>query len=420
MLHETSQEKERAFLVAVDTGDYDIDASLDELEQLAKTADIEVVGRLTQNRSNPDVATFLGGGKLKELRDFIEEQEVDLVIFDDELSPTQLRNIEKTTEIAVYDRTMLILEIFAQSAHTAEGRLQVDLAHHKYLLPRLAGMGVTMSRLAGGGAGGGGARRGKGETKLELDRRHIRRHIQNLEKELDALVQRRERFRERRQKDGVTTVAIVGYTNVGKSTLLNALTDAGVLVEDKLFATLDPTSRGLDLPDGRRVVLVDTVGLVRRLPHHLVNAFKSTLEESLFADLILLVSDSSSPDLMEQIQVTTDMLIELGVEDTPVLHVLNKADLTKNIPLLPGEHTVVISAAQGFGLGALLEKISQLLPETQTKLQLLIPYEEGQLLDEIRKEGLVLEEEFQSDGVHLTAMVDHKILHLVKNYIQTE
>lgn len=277
-LHENKIEPEKAVLVAVDTGDYDCESSLDELEELAKTAGATVLGRVWQKRDRPDSATFLGSGRLEELGEFCENNEADLVIVDSEISPAQLRNIEKETKTRVVDRTTLILDIFADRARTNEGKLQVELAQLKYSLPRLMGQGTKLSRL-----GAGIGTRGPGETKLETDRRHIRRRIKSLEDELEALEKRRGLARARREKDGVETVVIVGYTNAGKSTLMNTLTEAGVLAQDKLFATLDPTSRALTLPDGRRVMLIDTVGFIRRLPHNLVEAFKSTLEEAVCA-----------------------------------------------------------------------------------------------------------------------------------------
>ena len=266
---------EEAILVSLDTGEFDVEISLDELEELARTAGARVTGRLIQKREAPDKATCIGSGRLEELREVCENTGVDLVIFDLELSATQHRNLTDALPCRVVDRTTLILDIFAARARSAEGRLQVELAQLEYLLPRLAGQGTALSRL-----GGGIGTRGPGETKLESDRRHIRRRIHALKEQLEAVENRREHRRARRRKDGVCTVAIVGYTNAGKSTLLNTLTDAGVLAEDKLFATLDPTSRALKLPDGREVLLVDTVGFVRRLPHHLVKAFRSTLEEA--------------------------------------------------------------------------------------------------------------------------------------------
>ena len=266
-------ERQRALLIALDTGEYDVEVSLAELAELADTAGADTVGTMVQKRDAPDAATCIGSGRIAEAADYVKNLEADIVIFDCELTGSQLKNISDELGCRVVDRTMLILDIFAQRAHTAEGRLQVELAQQKYRLPRLMGQGTSLSRL-----GGGIGTRGPGETKLESDRRHIRRRISALERELEEVSRRRTLLRERRKKDEVTSVAIVGYTNVGKSTLLNKLTDAGVLAENKLFATLDPTSRGLKLPDGREVMLIDTVGLVRRLPHMLVDAFRSTLE----------------------------------------------------------------------------------------------------------------------------------------------
>ena len=411
---------ERALLVAVDTGVYDIDVSLDELAELAETLDIACIAKVVQRRGAINRATCIGPGKVAEIAEFIHNNDVDLVIFDHELSATQLRNLEAVCGVAVIDRTMLILDIFAAHATTAEGRLQVELAQHRYLLPRLIGMGKSLSRLGGGGGGAGaGARRGAGETRLELDRRHIRRRIQALERQLEELTQHRDLTRRRRKKDGITMVAIVGYTNVGKSTLLNALTNAGVLTENKLFATLDPTARALELPDGRSVVLVDTVGLVRRLPHHLVEAFRSTLEEALHADLILNVCDISSADAAEQIQVTNQLLEELGAAKTPILTVLNKVDrLEGPPPLAMGMHTVVISAKTGEGLDSLLEKVARILEPSQRHMRLLVPYEQGALVGEIRLEGKILQEDYRPDGIFLEAMVDKKILHKVWIYEQ--
>ena len=287
-MYENKQEEQTAVLAAIDTGEYDAQRSMEELEELAKSAGAKVMGRVIQKKDRPDPATLMGSGRVEELAEFVQNSQVELVIFDHELSPAQQKNLENALGAAVIDRTTLILDIFAQRAKTSEGRLQVELAQLKYRLPRLAGQGTSLSRL-----GGGIGTRGPGESKLESDRRHIRRRIHALEEELEALEKRRGLLRQRRKKDDVVTVAIVGYTNVGKSTLLNTLTDAGVLAKDMLFATLDPTSRALDLPDGRRVMLIDTVGLVSRLPHQLVQAFHSTLEEAADADLVLNVCDVS-------------------------------------------------------------------------------------------------------------------------------
>ncbi len=418
MYENQREETTTAVLVAVDLGEYNVEISLAELAELAATADIEPVAELVQKRDSLDRATAIGGGKLAEVSLYIQNTGAGLVLFDHELTAVQLRNIEEACGVPVMDRTMLILEIFASRARSHEGQLQVELARNRYLLPRLTGIGTALSRLGGGGGGAGaGARRGKGETKLELDRRHLRRRITALEEQLRDLTARRGQMRLRRKKDEVTTVAIVGYTNVGKSTLLNALTGAGVLAEDKLFATLDPSARALTLPDGRTVLLVDTVGLVRRLPHHLVEAFRSTLEEATYADLILNVCDISSPEAADQIQVTMALLKDLQVGDTPVLTVLNKSDQLDRPPETMGDHTAIISAATGEGLDVLLQKIAALLPAASRRLQLLIPYEQGGLVAEIREEGKIFSEEFEAQGTRLDALVSIKLLHKVQPYV---
>ena len=411
-MYETKQKQQRAVLVTVDTGEFDAQISLDELAELAQTAQVEVVAKLCQRRPQLDSATCIGSGRLEELADFCKNNQVDLLIFDHELTASQIRNIEAATHVGVIDRTMLILDIFAQRARTSEGRLQVELAQQRYRLPRLMGAGTALSRL-----GGGVGTRGPGETQLETDRRHIRRRIQALEAQLKELSRRRQLTRERRKKDGITTVAIVGYTNVGKSTLLNHLTDAGVLAEDKLFATLDPTARALLLPDGRSVMLIDTVGLVRRLPHHLVEAFRSTLEEAASADLLLNVCDVSSPEMEEQIGVTQELFTQLGVGETPIVTVLNKADRLELLPDVMGGKTVLISAKTGYGFDHLLSVIAQNLPATQHRLTLLIPYDQSGLLSEIRREGKVFAEEYRPDGVWADALVDQKILYKVEHFI---
>ena len=306
MFETTSQNTQRAVLLAVETGEYDVNVSLDELSELARTAGAETAAKVSQRRSAYDPATCVGSGSLEEVKIFCQNDGANLIIFDGELTASQVRNIENATGVEVIDRTTLILDIFAQRAVTSAGRLQVELAQQKYRLPRLGGKGNVLSRL-----GGGIGTRGPGETQLETDRRHVRRRISALEKQLKELESQRDLLRSRRKKNGVPCVAIVGYTNVGKSTLLNSLTNAGVLAEDKLFATLDPTARALSLPDGRTVMLIDTVGLVRRLPHQLVEAFHSTLEEALQADLLLNVCDVSSPDVQEQVAVTENVIREL-------------------------------------------------------------------------------------------------------------
>ena len=407
--------RQRALLIALDTGEYDAESSLDELSELADTAGADTVGTLIQKREAPDAATCIGSGRLAEAALYVQNQQIDLVIFDCELSGSQLSNISDALECRVIDRTMLILDIFAQRAHSAEGRLQVELAQQKYRLPRLIGQGKGLSRL-----GGGIGTRGPGETKLESDRRHIRRRIATLEKALEEVSRRRGLLRARRRKDEVISVAIVGYTNVGKSTLLNTLTDAGVLAENMLFATLDPTSRALTLPDGRQVMLIDTVGLVRRLPHMLVNAFRSTLEEAAFADLILNICDISAPDASEQIAVTQSLLSEIGAEKIPVLNVLNKCDLIAQTPISLNDNTCLISAKTGFGLDQLLTRIGQLLTPSHTRMTLLLPYSEGGLLGELRARGTVFSEQYQNDGILLDAMIEIKSLYRFKGYVHKD
>lgn len=399
-------------MIAVDTGEYDCDISLDELEELAETAGAEVVGRMSQKRDKPDSGTFLGSGRLEELGDFCKNNEVDLVIADSELAPAQLRNIEKATDVRVIDRTMLILDIFAERARSNEGKLQVELAQLRYSLPRLMGQGTKLSRL-----GGGIGTRGPGETKLESDRRHIRRRIKALEDEFDALEKRRSLARARREKDGVETVVIVGYTNAGKSTLMNTLTEAGVLAQDKLFATLDPTSRALVLPDGRRVMLIDTVGFIRRLPHHLVEAFKSTLEEAVCAKVILNVCDASDPECAEHLKVTNDLLEELGCSGKPIIPVFNKCDLPQADEAamrLPG--AVNISALEGKGLDELLDAVAKALPPTRAKAKLLIPYSDGAAAAALRKDGVITVEDYRADGLYLELTADVSLIDRYQDY----
>lgn len=420
-LYENLQAPKKAVLAAVDTGAYDVEVSLAELRELAKTAGYPVVGEAVQKLQTPVAATFMGSGRLLELKDYMAAVEGELIIFDEELSPAQLRNIEELCDCPVLDRTMLILDIFAARAVSGEGKLQVELARLQYQLPRLAGKGVQLSRQGGGGTGGTGARRGAGESKLEVDRRHIRRRIEALKAELEALSRRREQRRARRKKDGITTVAIVGYTNVGKSTLLNTLTEAGVLAEDKLFATLDPTARSLALPDGRTVMLIDTVGLVRRLPHQLVEAFHSTLEEAANADLILSVCDITSPELLEQRAVTERLLEELGVEGTPVITVLNKCDAAApSAATEPYRGCVRISAKTGYGLPALLRSIAEALPPARIRCRLCLPYTEGGLLHRLEQQGQIFCREYTAEGVLLEADVEQRDWPLYRDYIKTE
>lgn len=410
---ENIQTPETSVLVGLDTGDYDAEVSIDELEELAKTAGSKVLAKIIQKKEKPDPATYIGSGRLREIRDFCRDNEADLIIFDCELSPSQQRNVENFTDVRVIDRTTLILDIFAARARSKEGRIQVELAQLKYSLPRLGGKGTELSRL-----GGGIGTRGPGETKLESDRRHIRRRIEALSAELKEIEKRRIRMRNRREKTGIESVAIVGYTNAGKSTLMNTLTNAGVLAQDKLFATLDPTARALTLPDGRQVMLIDTVGLVRRLPHELVEAFKSTLEEAAAAHVILNVCDASSPECSEHLEVTQKLLKELGCESTPVISVMNKCDLVDNIYDMPAiGKTVMISALQGKGLDRLLKEIEKALPKTRSRAKVLIPFSSGAQAGRIRTEGVVISEEYTPDGILIDGIIPISILEELKEFV---
>ena len=410
-LFENKIEQERAVLVSVDTGEFDVDSSLLELSELARSAGAEVICEMTQKRESPEAGTYLGRGKLEELAEYCENEKPDLVIVDGELTPAQQKNIERITDTRVIDRTTLILDIFAARALSGEGKLQVELAQLKYALPRLGGKGASMSRL-----GGGIGTRGPGETKLETDRRHIRRRISALTEDLKELEERRARHRERRKKDGVITVALVGYTNAGKSTLMNTLTDAGVLAENKLFATLDPTARALTLPDGSSVLLIDTVGFIRRLPHKLVEAFKSTLDEAVSANVILNICDASNEECAEHYKVTMDLLEELGCGDKPIITVLNKCDLVNDISI-PMTNSVRVSAKTGEGLTELLEKVKEALPPTRKRVKILLPFSMGGVGAELRKTGVVHSEEYTADGLLLDITAEIFTLEKYEEYI---
>lgn len=411
-MYENEQKIQRALLVGIDTGKYDAESSMKELYELVSSAGAEPVASIMQKREKPDGATCIGSGRLEEIKQFCSDNEIDFIVFDTELTPTQIRNIEDETDIRTIDRTMLILDIFAIRAKTNEGKLQVELAQLKYLMPRLSGKGREMSRL-----GGGVGTRGPGETKLETDRRHIRRRIEYLKDELEHMTNRREQLRARRKKDGVITVAIVGYTNAGKSTLMNTLTQAGVLSENKLFATLDPTSRALKLPNGVSVMLIDTVGLVRRLPHHLVEAFKSTLEEAALADIILNVCDASSDEYKLHLDVTNSLLRELGCTDRPIISVFNKCDLVGNPDDLPnGRSSVRICAKNAIGIDELLRAIENNLPVRLRKYTLLIPFDKAALLSRLRNTGALLSEEYTADGIKAQAIVEEPMWHSVDEY----
>lgn len=407
----SEENKERAFLISLDCGEYDAESSMAELEELAKTSGAEIIGEMIQKRPAPEAATYMGKGALEEICDFCSNHNIDLIIADGELSPVQIRNIEDLTGVRVIDRTTLILDIFAGRARSSEGKLQVELAQLKYSLPRLSGKGTALSRL-----GGGIGTRGPGETKLETDRRHIRFRIQNLKAELDKVEKRRVAMHQRRKKNGALCVAIVGYTNAGKSTLMNRLTDAGVLQEDKLFATLDPTARKLVLPDGRQIMLVDTVGLVRRLPHQLVDAFRSTLEEAVWADVILNVCDASSDECAEHIKVTESVLSDLGCSGKPIINVLNKCDKPTELDFDFFENSVKISAATGEGIDSLLTAIENALPKDRKRVKILLPFDKMKFSSIVRG-GTVHSEEYTENGVLYDATVNISDIKQLKDYI---
>ncbi len=391
---------EKALLVSTDS-----DTSLDELNALATTAGAIVVSRVLQKRQKPDPATFIGRGKAESLQLDCQAQEIDLVIFDDELTGAQQKNLEEILSTRVIDRTALILDIFARRAQSSEGKLQVELAQLKYRLPRLTGIGTALSRL-----GGGIGTRGPGETQLEVDRRRIRKRIDDLTDELRQLEKQRDLRRTRRRKDRQTVVALVGYTNSGKSTLLNALSGSDVLVEDKLFATLDPVMRKIDLPDNRECMLVDTVGFIRKLPHPLVEAFKSTLEEALYADLLVVVSDLASPQYAQQRKTVFEVLDSLGASNVPVLEALNKADIAQIGGVIEPRDAILISAATGTGLDRLREEIAKRVAQLRRPIDVVIPYDKGASLNLLHEYGQVESEEYLPEGTRVQAYADAALL----------
>jgi len=400
-LYNIEENKQNAILACVNTGAFDPEDSMRELEELSDTAGANTVAQVIQNMPVINSASYLGAGKLAEIRETAKRLDAQLLIVDDELSGVQLRNIEELTGLDVIDRTMLILDIFAQRARSNEGKLQVELAQQKYLLPRLLGMGKKLSR-----QGGGIGTRGPGETKLESDRRHIRRRIETLSRELSLLAKRRGDRRQRRKKNDVVSIALVGYTNAGKSTLLNALTGADVYAQNQLFATLDPTARELFLPGGQKIVLVDTVGLLRRLPHQLISAFESTLEEAAQADFILHVCDLANPAVSEQKQVAEELLSSLGCADIPALTVYNKCDLVHpSMRPCDTADTVCISAKTGEGVSALLTRIEAFLSDRMVPLTLLLPYSAGSVLSLIRQNGQVHSLAYTDAGTHVSVSV---------------
>lgn len=409
---EQTEERQRAVLVAVDTGKWDAEESIMELAALCETAGADSVAEIIQQSDKLNPATYVGSGKAQEIRDTAERLEADIIVVDDSLSGVQVRNLEEITGFPVIDRTVLILDIFARNAKTAEGKLQVELAQLEYRLPRLMGSGGGLSQ-----QGGGIGTRGPGETKLESDRRHIRSRIVSLKQKLEKMEERREITRRFRKRDGIPTVALVGYTNVGKSSLLNKLTGSDVFAEDKLFATLDPTVRRLAVGNLQHVLLVDTVGFVSRLPHGLVKAFKSTLDEVRFADLILLVADASSESWGSQLDVATEVLDELGCSEIPRIKVFNKCDLNDLASVLPG---IPVSARTGEGLDTLLEKISEALSESVVRCRLLFPFEDAGRAASLRNRGNILSEEWRENGLYVEATVERTIWPRFIKYSVTE
>ncbi len=405
----------KVLLLALDMEKWDAARSLDELSALCEANHMVAVGEVVQRRSTPEAGTLMGKGKLEEAALVAMNLDAEVAIFDGELTGSQIRNISGILGIEVLDRTMLILEIFRSRAVTGEGKLQTELAELRYRLPRLQGLGQALSRQGGGGGGGGGARRGAGESKLELDRRHVHARIDALAAKLTEMEKRRGENRRAREKTGIPVISLVGYTNVGKSSLLNALCGAEIYEADMLFATLDPTSRKLTLPSGMTVLLVDTVGFVSRLPHHLVEAFKSTLEEAAFSDIIIRVADAADDEREEQLSVTDDVLGTLDCDDIPRLTVYNKCDKQGAVAFDPD--IMLTSAKTGAGLPALLAKIDSLLSDRIRKIEILLPYDKLGLAEAMRSGGSVLIEEYRDAGVYFEGLVKAEDLHIYQNYL---
>lgn len=407
-MYNTDEIIEKIILISVDPDDgQDIDANLDELEELIKTAGGVVVGRMIQKKESVDKATYIGSGKTLELKALVEELGATGVCSDDELSPMQIKNLEELIDTKIIDRTTVILDIFASRASTREGKIQIELAQLKYRSSRLVGMRSSLSRL-----GGGIGTRGPGEKKLEIDRRVIKERIAQLQRELEDVKQHREVMRKQRINGSLPVVAIVGYTNAGKSTLLNHLTLAGVLEEDKLFATLDPTSRNYTLGNGQEIIITDTVGFIKKLPHHLINAFRSTLEEAKYADIILHVVDISNPNADEQIATVYETLGRLGIQDKPVITAFNKIDKVDELPVIKdfkANETVYIAAKHEKGLDKLSAAIEAEVLKSRNYIEKLIPYSDAGIINRIRKSGNILEEDYREDGIYIRAYADKSI-----------
>ena len=408
-LYDMKEEPEKVILVAVADGDEaKVNESLDELEELVSTAGAITVGRMTQNRERIHPGTYIGKGKIEELKMYIESMEATGIVCDDELSPAQLKNLEDELQTKVMDRTLVILDIFAGRALTKEGKIQVELAQLKYRSARLVGLRSSLSRL-----GGGIGTRGPGEKKLEIDRRLISDRIAALRREVEEMEKHRNLAREKRSKNSVPVIAIVGYTNAGKSTLLNELTDAGILAEDKLFATLDPTTRNYKLPLGQEILLTDTVGFIRKLPHHLIDAFRSTLEEAKYADIILHVVDSFNPQIDAQMDIVYDTLDHLGVKEKPIITFFNKQDKFEDggrlFKDLKADHVVHGSVKTRVGLDKLVETIENILKERSVYVEYVFSYNEAGKLQLIRKYGQLISEDYIAEGILVKANVPSEI-----------
>ncbi len=406
----TQKKKEKFILVAVEAGNgYPAERSVEELSLLLDTAGGETVGRMIQNMEFPSAATYIGSGKVEELQNMMEMLEADGIVCDDELSPAQMSNLEEALHGKILDRTMLILDIFAQHATTSEGKIQVEMAQLEYMKSRLAGSyGAKLSR-----QGGGIGTRGPGESQLETDRRVIQKRISVLRRQVREMEQNRDTMRKRRERNGMPVVAIVGYTNAGKSTLLNKITDSDVYMQNQLFATLDPTTRNGILPDGQKLLFTDTVGFIHKLPHNLVEAFHSTLEEAKYADVILHVVDASDPDLAMHMDVVYQTLQELHVEGKPIITICNKCDLPNAQSHIADSHGVKViraSAATGEGLDALFTCLSDTLRQLRVYVDRVIPYSDGKLVNIIHEHGQILSEEYEEDGVHIKAYVPGRFL----------
>lgn len=420
-IENTEKKKERAVLAGLSAASMDehersTDISMDELAALVETAGGEAVAMLIQNRPTPDPRSFIGDGKVRELKELIEANECTLAVFDNELSPSQMRVLGEDLGVKVLDRSGLILDIFAQRAQTREGQLQVELAQYKYLLPRLTGMWTHLVRQTASGGSSPIGTRGPGETQLETDRRHIRRKIQKLEEELAAVRKVRSTQRRRREKNAMPVVCLVGYTNAGKSTLLNCLTGSDIPANDRLFDTLDTTTRRLRIDETQEVLLSDTVGFIRKLPTHLIEAFKATLEELSYADVLIHVIDISNPEWEEQARVVDELVRQLGAESTPCIRVFNKCDAY--IGILPHGHDIVcMSARSGEGAAALVQKLSDMLSKGKRRVTLRIPYSMGSLIDTLNREAAVLSIEYTDEGIEAEAIVPPAVFGRVREFI---